>query len=736
MEPGPRRSHHLCLDAEPDAASSARCRESCARAETEIAGPTLNTSAPDIPGVAIVDDKDLAPARKLAAALEGIGLADTLAREKRSPRVVIRPELAGFVAGSAAITDPMLVEALIDLLHDRGITDVTVVGTADSSSHWAENRDLLALSDLLGYGFVTPMGRSYDIEDLAEAPDATVFPPDSVLHGTGLSRTWLDADLRIVFTKCRTDEAAGYALCLDTLIGVLPLADKDLHYRRQRHPGDVVAALLDAAPVQLCLIDAIASAHGAGGRRAPETLETGTLIAASDAVLADYIGALKMGIDPAISPLFARVQRSHPLPTRYAITGPLDRYPGWTNVPAPLLYSTRMRDEAGALGRLVQPWLQRLDPELFPLKHPIDARFNATLAAFFADNSIWLLVAANALLGLAGQAVRSYRTMFDKDALDRQAVPLGIDLDVIADDAFDRLVAELVRLEPIAASAPEASPELRWRYVDEAVVFHYARTLPIGFDLFVARVDIARTIQFMNDYLGGVVVPLAHDAAGRPVRQAERNLYLPQPNYLVLYHGKPIDVSKLEVVEYGDDRHRLYWKTVASENGSATSDDGIATFERAPDGTRVSITGCQFFTLPLFWQVFDLNLVPDIKAMLVTHAYRTFFDRTIANFEALVEGRDIRIGRPLDEVALPPIEQIMPLLQRLGEIALPLIQRAAQPTAETLRNTDADGFVHITPLNTWPKATEFEGWAEEIGKFVEGLRLAAQRDLTEPSQVG
>ena len=139
---------------------------------------------------------------------------------------------------------------------------------------------------------------------------------------------------------------------------------------------------------------------------------------------------------------------------------------------------------------------------------------------------------------------------------------------------------ELRRLEPIAAAAPQVSSELRWRYLDDAVVFRYTRTLPIEFALFVQRVDIARTIQFMNDYLGGVVVPLAHDSSGRPVRQAERNIYLPQPNYLVLYQGKPIDVSKLEVVEYGADRHRLYWKTVLSENGSAAYDDGIATFER------------------------------------------------------------------------------------------------------------------------------------------------------------
>ena len=192
------------------------------------------------------------------------------------------------------------------------------------------------------------------------------------------------------------------------------------------------------------------------------------------------------------------------------------------------------------------------------------------------------------------------------------------------------------------------------------MVFRYTRALPIDFALFVRRVDIARTIQFMNDYLGGVVVALAHDTSGRPVRQAERNIYLPQPNYLVLYQGKPIDVSKLEVVEYEAGRHRLYWKTVLSENGSATYDDGIATFERTSDGTRVTITGRQQFALPTFWQVFDPDIVPGLKARLVTHAYQTFFDRTIANFEALVEGRDIRIGRPVDEPASPPVEQLMP----------------------------------------------------------------------------
>ncbi len=692
----------------------------------------------DACAVAIVDDDGLSAADKLAAALDRAGLW-TLLRRRRGRRppgtvgIAIKPELAGFSAGSPTATDPALVEALIDQLHDRGFTKVAVAGATDSSALWAENRDLHALSDLLGYRYVTSGHRPYDIVDLTDELAESAFGATGVLHACALSRHWLEADIRIVFSKSRTDETAGYALCLETLIGALPLIDKDLHYRLRRHPGDVAAALLQAAPVDFCVIDAIIAAHGAGGRRAPAAIETGTIIAATDIALADEIGARKMGLDPKLSPTFERVLRTHPMPKRYIVAGSLEPYPHWENVPPLSLHATRARAQAETLDRLVEPWLQRLDTTLFPLKHPLDARLNGALAEYLsAPSSQWLLTVANGILGWIGTTIETYRTLFDKDALRRRAVPLGLDIDTIPDTAFDALVDELRRLEPVAAAATPASNELAWRYVHDAVVFRYSRLLPIRFDRFIRRVDIARTIQFMNDYLGGLLVPLSHDALGRPVRQAERNIYLPQPNYLVLYQGKPIDVSKLEVVEYQDDRHRLYWKTLLSENGSAVYDDGIASFEQRRDGTQVTITGRQQFALPPFFQVFDPAQVPGLKPMLVTHAYQTFFDRTIANFEALVEGRDIRIGRPVDETALPPAEQLMPLLQRIGEAALPLLQRLQQRTTDSPEHlADADGFVHVAPEEI--PTSDVDRWSAELTVFIAELGRAIARDLALPA---
>ena len=291
----------------------------------------------DACAVAIVDDDGLSAADKLAAALDRAGLW-TLLRRRRGRRppgtvgIAIKPELAGFSAGSPTATDPALVEALIDHLHDRGFTKVAVAGATDSSALWAENRDLHALSDLLGYRYVTSGHRPYDIVDLTDELAESAFGATGVLHACALSRHWLEADIRIVFSKSRTDETAGYALCLETLIGALPLIDKDLHYRLRRHPGDVAAALLQAAPVDFCVIDAIIAAHGAGGRRAPAAIETGTIIAATDIALADEIGARKDGPRPeTVADL--RTRPAYPsMPKRYIVAGSLEPYPHWENV--------------------------------------------------------------------------------------------------------------------------------------------------------------------------------------------------------------------------------------------------------------------------------------------------------------------------------------------------------------------------------------------------------------------
>jgi uncharacterized protein (DUF362 family) len=710
----------------------------------------------------VVDDPDLGPGDLLAVTLERSGawtaLGETAATAGIVPRelpIVIVPDLSGFAAGSPAATDPTLVESLIDRLWEADYRRVVIGVSAASSALWAENRDVYALADILGYRFVTPAGHGYDIADLSEDLTPGAFGPGDVLAGTRLSRIWTEARFRILFAKNKTDEADGYALGLSTLLGVLPLVDKDYYYRLMAHPGDVVAEVLRATPVDLCLIDAIVSCHGSGGGRAPRAIPTHCIIASTSTWLADRVGAIKMGLDPATSSLATRSPALGDAvdPT---ILGSLDPYDGWINAHPLILDSTAKRDASPTWSRLVRPWLQVLDATAFPLKSPLDARMNERLAPLFANvdddpAAAAVLVFGNYMLANLHQMAASYRTLYDKDKLRRIQVPLGFDTAAIETSAYDAIVPELVALERLLEGAPEEMPGLRWRYLDEAVLFDYRRELSIDFDQFVASVDVAKTIQYMNDYIGGVVVPVEVDESGQVVRQAERNIYLPQPNYLVLSGGKPIDVAKLEVVEYASDVHRMYWKTIESPNGSAIHDDGSVTFRRTERGTDVTIFGRQLFVLPPFWQSVNLALVPELKRRLVTDAYSTFFDRTLANFAALVEGRDIRIGRSWRQPDVPTATELLPAaeLERLGKDALGWLQSSTAIVGEPERwgrgrqeplRIDEDGFAHFAAPQTdartqqisEPRSPFLAGAVE----FWKGLLEAGLRDVRGLSETG
>ena len=201
---------------------------------------------------------------------EAIGQRISTALERSGAcSAVIVPALDAFAADSPTATDPALVEHLLELLFELGVTEASVGSTRGTASMWLENRDVFMVADLLGYRYETPSGRPYDVIDLSEDLSPNVFGEDGPLARTDLSRAWLEADLRLVFSANRTDDDDGYALCLSTLLSVLPQADKDYHYRHRRETGEVISALLSAAPVHFAFIDATVSSHGEGAARAP-----------------------------------------------------------------------------------------------------------------------------------------------------------------------------------------------------------------------------------------------------------------------------------------------------------------------------------------------------------------------------------------------------------------------------------------------------------------------------------
>lgn len=636
---------------------------------------------------------------------EAIGKHISTALERSGAcSAVIVPALDAFADGSPTATDPVLVEHLLDLLFELGVTEAAVGSTRGTASLWLENRDVFMVADLLGYRYETPNGRPYEVIDLSEDLSSNIFGEDGPLARTDLSRTWLEADLRLVFSANRTDEDDGYALCLSTLLSVLPQADKDYHYRHRREPGEVISALLSAAPVHFAFIDAMVSSHGEGAARAPESLVTDTIIATSDPALADYLGAMKMGLDPFVSRLAAPSLR-HARPTpQTRILGSLEPYPGWVNVSPALIASTASRRASLAGDRSIRPVLQRVDRDIFPFKDPANDWLNKALSGLAAaGGDSALLTLANIWLGELGRAAETYGVMIDKDALHRREASINIDPAKLRTADYDGLPAELLGQAALLQGLPTDADGVRWRFDDGAILFDGARRIAQPFKDFAAAVEIHRTIQYMNDYIGGQALATRRDKQGRVTRQVERNLYLPQPNYTAIGGGVAIDVTKIETIEYTPRRQRMFWKTVKSENDSAIADDGVVTFEALGEDTLVTIWGRQHFRLPPIWAAIDQGLDLAMKRALVSQAYGQFFNRTFANLEAVSEGRDVRIGKPWSDAPEGeplPVERLSGFVRKLqseGQLDIPAaLKRAVRAGAEIkpLR-IDADGFRHF-----------------------------------------
>jgi uncharacterized protein (DUF362 family) len=566
----------------------------------------------------------------------------TGARDPAGMRVFVLPDLSLFQPGGPTGTLPALVEHLVDLLAEHGYTTVAVGAGPDAFEHILDNRDVLVVADLGGYRYVTERDNAYDVVDLSEDLVDAPFPPSSALHGSALAEPWVEADIRISFAKNKTHAEHGFALSVHNLLGALPMRDRAYHYRARLKPWDTCVDLLRSTQVHVAIVDAIVSNHGPMGDRAPRPLRTDTVIAGTDPVLVDFVAAAKMNADPYASPVNAKALHDIGLPARYAMRGDLAPYPGWDNVHPLQTSSLRKIDESPRLATHLLSATVRPDPELFPFKRDVTAKLNQFSAPVLAAPwAAW----GYAWLAAVLDGIEAWRTMFAKDALARLEVPLDLDLGSFSRADYEGVVDYLAPLEQLVRAVPPDENGLRWRYVDGSVLFHYAKVLPVDFDRFVGAVPVRNAITFMKDYIGGQTVAIHRDAEGRVTHQAERNVYLPQPNWMVLYGGSVIDVAKLESIHYGEDEHKIVWRTVHSSNDSATHDDGSVRFTRAGSGTEVTVVARQKFKLPPFWQMVDLDRLPEIKNRFVGAEYFKFFDETVENFARASAGDDIRIGR-------------------------------------------------------------------------------------------
>ncbi len=599
-----------------------------------------------------------------------------------------RALLLARLSPAAPVGLPVL-EALVEVLLEKGCDDVSIgaaLSLADRDRGHVSVAQLARASGLTGR---TPRGAPYGIVDLREQTVPAPVPATSVLHGRRASARWVDADLRVVVARAATDLVEGFCGVLAPLGGAAAEVPGAA-------PGDVAADVLTFLPPHLGVIDALFLSDGPDGVRLPRETPTGTVIL-GDPLLAEVTLAHLVGIDRSSSGHVRAVLARRGEPGG-RVDGDRTPFDG-VQVPHPLVRATAgMAVAQPTIGRVLLAGIGGPDPGTAGGDALLSAARALLTTLVEASTEPAGRLALTQLLGACGIAstqLTGWRTMLDKDRVPRVEVPLGFDPQDHPVEQYDELPGQLEPVLRPLRDLPMGPGGFRWCQVDGATVFETSRTVRADFAAFVARVDVAEGISLMADYLGGRRVPVGNAPGPQGARQAERNLYLPQPNYLALWAGRPIDVCKIELVQRGPTEHRLWWRTVSSPNGSATHDDGVLTLTDAGPGlTRMSVSGRQQFTLPPVWEVLDLTAVPEVRDPLLEEAYRAFFTATFDNLEARFEGREFRIGRPApaadDPLPTAGVQQLLELV-RSWATQQPTHDRQGRERPQV----DADGFTHV-----------------------------------------
>lgn len=694
-------------------------------------------------GVTIAQATEQSPAELLTRILQVSGFWPALKSVRQATKktadeflIAIKPDLDLYDLAFPAGTDPELVAHLASLLRTHGYTRITVLDARNSDDAWLLNRDPLMVADLAGYDFSSD---SYTIA------------------GVGAAASWSDADFRINFARNRTHESHLYALCLHNLLGVSVTTDNPVD------AAERCLQTLQTAPPHFNLVDAWVSCHGGAGERAPRMLRTCTLFAGVDTLLVDFAAACKMGLDPFASPLNARALRHQGLPDSYQIHGNTSPFPLWENVHPLVADSARKRNGIAILGNITQAWFQRVDREHFPIREFYNDRINSFIAPLMEKigedaRSQYLLVVLNYALAYVGHAVLAQYTLFAKHKLARQTKTLETDLSQYPGSFYEGLTEYLAPFERLLTDIAPNEHGIRLRRIDDTMLFAAAQDIPIAYGDFVRRVKIEQAVAYMNDYIGGSVVSVKRDRRNRVRHRAERNLYLQQPNWMVLLGGDVIDVEKLELIRYRPNERTIYWRTVASPNESAESDDGRVTFSRTESGqTRVEIFTRQKFALPTFFKLVNIDLLPGVRDPIVAQAYRTYFEGTMANLLAGYEGQDYRAGRDpaslenltgngvrdlarYSATALATLAELLRYRADYAGLDQWFANRTWTQSATTTPVLDEDGFRHFGPSppgtrydRRGPATGDYFKQLEEImldsPGFLSGLAAAVQSDF-------
>jgi len=208
------------------------------------------------------------------------------------------------------VNDPELVEILARYLRDHGAQDVAVLEAPTVYGNCFANRSVEQVASYLGFDSAT-----YRIVDISGDLRPYRYERGFVQHA--ISATWLDADLRIVMPKLRTDPTEFAHLCLSTLEGSTGAIDDTFYVGRRTDFRSATMMLLDVAPPDFAIVDAWAPVadgpFGVMGCRRPAQVRH--LYAGADALAVDEAVLADLGIgDARRAPIVRRAHHWFGLP--------------------------------------------------------------------------------------------------------------------------------------------------------------------------------------------------------------------------------------------------------------------------------------------------------------------------------------------------------------------------------------------------------------------------------------
>ena len=194
------------------------------------------------------DDERSAHRAAVRAAIAATGVLDHV---RPGAAVAIR---TAFMIGydrrdRSNVIDPDTLDAVAEMLRQRGAADVAVLESPTVYDRYVEGRSVAEVAAYFGYD-----APSYRIVDAEEDQAPCDYPRG--LGRTTISATWRRADLRVVLAQATTDPVEHGHLCLCTLEGTGGRVDQTIYLGRYTDFRSATMMVLDLAPPDLAVVDA------------------------------------------------------------------------------------------------------------------------------------------------------------------------------------------------------------------------------------------------------------------------------------------------------------------------------------------------------------------------------------------------------------------------------------------------------------------------------------------------